>query len=112
MLNPKHRHGRPELFSARGSKAVIAVGAKMGQFCRDHLALLAEGAREQVDVVPPCGIRSHGDPCRQRLVVGVGVDEQQPCLSGGALGRRRSGHRTARSTVARSTVLASAGLST
>jgi len=60
----------------------------MGQGRRDDVALLAQGAREEVDVMAPGGVGTHGHPRRQGLVVGVGVDEQQPCAHGRVLGRR------------------------
>ena len=51
----------------------------------DDLALLAEGAREHVDVVATSDVVRDRDAGREGLVVGVGVHEEQP------RGTRRSG---------------------
>ena len=81
----------------------------MGQRWRDDLAFLTEGAGEKMDVMVSGGVRGHRHPRRQRLVIGMGVDEQEPRPAGSALGRWMTAHRT--DTVARSTVPPSAWLS-
>src|ERR1035437_5054377 len=109
MGHPEYRHGRPELFSAPRPEGVIAVGTKMGQRRWNHLALLAKGAGEQVNVVVAGGVAGHGQPGRQRLVIGVRVNEQQPHPPGSILEIKVTAHR--RDTVARSTVPKRAWLS-
>src|SRR5664280_2445466 len=70
----------------------------MGQRRWNHLALLAKGAGEQVNVMAAGGVAGHGQSGRQRLVIGVRVNEQQPRPPGGVLGVRVTAHR--RDTVA------------
>ena len=83
--------GGPEDGRGRGELAATvpgegrAVPLEVGQCGRDHLALLTEGAGEDVHLVAARHVVRDGDPGRQGLVVGVGVDEEQP-------GRARPGH--------------------
>ena len=53
----------------------------MSELRWDHLALLTEGAGEDVHLVAQGNVMGHGDAARQGLVVRVGMDEQQPAHS-------------------------------
>ncbi len=91
-LRAEHVHRRPDPTQGLGQLAVsvraegvVGVPLEVGEPRRDHLALLAEGAGQHVHLVTACDVVGHRDAARQRLVVGVGVDEEEP---------RRTRHRS------------------
>ena len=70
-----HRAG--QLARAELSEGVVPVGRAMPHIGRDHLALLAEGRGEDLDIVAARDVVSDGDAGGKGLVVGMGVDEEQ-----------------------------------
>ena len=66
----------------------------MRQRRRDHLALLAKGAGEQMNVMVARGVGGHRQPRRQRLVIRVCVHEQQACRPGRVPGPGLTAHRS------------------
>jgi hypothetical protein len=71
-------HGRGELTSAVVGQRITRCTLEVRQGCRDDLTLLAEGAREDVDVVAACHVVGQGHSGREGLVIRVGVHEEQP----------------------------------
>ena len=71
-------HGCRELTAAVVGKRVPRRTLEVGQGCGDDLALLAEGAREDVDVIAARDVVGQGHPGREGLVIRVGVHEEQP----------------------------------
>ena len=55
----------------------LAVGVLVGEHRDEHLALLTQGAGEQGDRGPLGDVPGHRGPVVDRLVVGMGVHEQQ-----------------------------------
>ena len=75
--------GGPQLAEPVGRERVARCAFEVAQRLGDHLTLLAERAGEDMDVIAPSDMVSDRDPRPQRLVVGVGMDEQQagrPCV--------------------------------
>ena len=60
-----------------GPEAVLLVGGEVGQLGHEHLAHLAGGAGHQRDAAPLLDVARHRGAVVDRLVVGVGVDQQQ-----------------------------------
>ena len=76
--------GGRELADPVAAELVRGVGGEQRQLGRDDLALLAERARHEGDRrVRVGGVAGHGAAGRQRLVVGMGVHQQQPAARGG-----------------------------
>ena len=85
-------HRATQLVAAELAEGVLVVGVEVGELLRDDLALLAEGAREDVDLVARGDVVGDGDAGRQHLVVGVGVHEEQPRGPSGDQDRCCRGH--------------------
>lgn len=86
-------HRAAQLVAAELAERVLVVGVEVRQLGRDDLALLAEGAGEHVDLVTGGDVVGDGDAGRERLVVGVGVDEEQPRGPPADQDRLGAGHR-------------------
>lgn len=71
-------HRLVEFATAHLREGVLAVRGVVGELGRDDLAVLTEGARDDVHLVPGRDVMGDGDAARERLVVGVGVDEDEP----------------------------------
>ena len=108
---PERLHRAAQLRAAVGGERVAGRALEVGQVGGDDLALLPQGAGEHVHVVAAGHVVGDGHPGGERLVVGVGVHEEQPRRP--ALDRdavEQPGHRTtamsANSTTPPATVLA------
>ena len=75
---PDPAQGLAELVVPVRPQDVVGGPFEVGQPGRDHLALLAERAGQHVHLVAAGDVVGHRDAARQRLVVGVGMDEEQP----------------------------------
>ncbi len=75
---PERLHRAAELLPAVVGERVARCALEVAELLGDDLALLAEGAGQDVHVVAAGDVVGDGDAGRERLVVGVGVDEQQP----------------------------------
>ncbi len=85
VVGAEHVHRRPdpaqsarELAVAVRTQGVVGCTFERRESRGDDLALLTQGAGQHVHVVAARHVVSHGDAARQRLVVGVRVDEEQP----------------------------------
>ena len=73
-----------ELADAISAELVGGVDGELGVVLADDFAFFPEGAGDDVDVGAIGDVVGDGAAGRQGLVVGVGVDEEQP----GSFGRR------------------------
>ncbi len=73
---------RPRQLSAAVGRERLAVALEVRQVGGDDLTLLAERAGQDVDVVAARDVVGGGDAGGQGLVVGVGVDQEQPGAPG------------------------------
>ena len=73
-------HGRCELPDPVLAQRVVAVAGQMGQVGNQHLALLAERAGDERDAGAFGDVARHRQPGLDRLVVGVGMHEQQAAV--------------------------------
>ena len=71
------RHGAGQLAPAVLGQGVADSAFEVGELCWDDLALLAERAREDVDVITAHHVVQDRDTGRERLVIGMSVDEEQ-----------------------------------
>ena len=71
-----HRGG--QLVDPVPAELVLLVGGEVRELGDEHLALLAQGAGDQGDLGALGGVARHRRAVADRLVVGVGVHEQQP----------------------------------
>ena len=86
--DPQRGHGGGELAAAVLAEPVLAVGGEVLQLGDQDLAHLAAGAGHQGDPAALGDVLRHRGALADRLVVGVGVDEQQ-ALVGGVVMRGR-----------------------
>lgn len=70
-------HRRTQLVPAVLAERVLVVGVEVGQLRRDDLALLPQGAGEDVHLVTEGDVVGDGHAGGEGLVVGVRVDEEQ-----------------------------------
>ncbi len=76
-------HRRRQLADAVPAELVGLVGGQAGQLGHEDLALLAQRAGQQGDVRALGDVAGHGGPVVDRLVVGVGVHEEQSTVRRG-----------------------------
>ena len=81
--HPELDHRGRELDLAVRPELVVGSGGELGEGGDEHLALLAAGAGDERDGGTLGGVPGHGHAGADRLVVRVGVDEQE------AAGRQR-----------------------
>ena len=60
------------------AEAVLLAGCQVLQPGDQHLALLAQGAGDERDADPRVDVGGHGRARADRLVVGMGMDEEDP----------------------------------
>jgi hypothetical protein len=79
IAHPEGGAGSGELPGAVTAELVAAVGRELGELVGDHLALLPEGAGDERDGRIGLGrVARDGAARGQRLVVRVGVHQEQP----------------------------------
>ena len=75
---PERVQRRGQFTDAVAAELVGFVDGQLRPAVADDLALLAERAGDDVHLRPAGGVVRDGRARRQRLVVGMGMDEQQP----------------------------------
>ena len=101
-------HGVVELAAPVLAQPVLAVGGEVLELGHQDLAHLTGGARDQGDAAAHGDVLRHRRAVLDRLVVGVGVDEQQALVGYGesrcrAIGRAANSGRNGRSGSSQST---------
>ena len=77
-MTPSIAHRGGELLAAVGPEGVVALGREVGQLRDQHLPHLTGSAGDQRDAGPRVDVLRHRGAVVDGLVVGVGVDQQQP----------------------------------
>jgi hypothetical protein len=81
VADPQRGHRAPQLPDPVAAELVGLVGGQLGELGDQHLTLLAQGAGEQGDRRPLGDVARHGGAAVDRLVVGMGVDQQEALIS-------------------------------
>ena len=83
-------HGELELAAPVLPEPVVAIGGQVLELGHQDLAHLAGRAGDQRDAAALCDVLGHRGALPDRLVVGVGVDQQQPVVGGLAHDQKRN----------------------
>ena len=83
VVDSEQAHRLGEFAVAMVAEAVLLVGRQVLQPGDEDLALLTQGAGDERDADPLVDVAGHGDAGADRLVVGVGMHEEDPPVGHG-----------------------------